>query len=94
MKKRFGFALAASALMTTVWAGAAGAIPVGPPAGAAGPPAAGCPKGNAGWQLVQPSGPEHLSAQYDFNGDGWVCARWLPGLDGQSLLAFLDNAVR
>lgn len=94
MRKRFGLTLAAGALMTLLCAGTASAIPNGPPERAAGPPIGGCPKGAAGWQLVQPSGPEHLSAQYDFNGDGWVCARWLPGLDGQSLIAFLDNVVR
>lgn len=94
MKKRFGLVLAAGALTTTLWAGAASAIPVGPPEGAAGPPIGGCPSGAAGWQLVQPSGPEHLSAQYDFNADGWVCAGWLPAFDGQSLLTFMDNVVR
>lgn len=94
MKKRFGLTVAAGALMTMLWAGTASAIPVGPPEGAAGPPAGGCPTGAAEWQLVQPSGPGHLSAQYDFNGDGFVCGRWVPGLDGHSILAFLDNVVR
>jgi hypothetical protein len=95
MKKRFGLVLAAGALMTTLWAGAASAIPNGPPAGAAGPPIGGCPTSAAGWFLVTPSGPDHVSAQYDFNGDNRVCARFIPGLVGQPLpVAFMDNVVR
>jgi hypothetical protein len=92
---RFGLALAAGALVASVSATAASAIPVGPPEGTAGPPIATCPTGaGAEWLLVQPSGPQHLSAQFDFNNDGWVCGRWLPAFDGQSAVAFLDNVVR
>ena len=107
MKKRFGLALAAGALMTALWAGAASAVPQGPPEGAAGPPTGGCPTGagakilggggvTTGWGLVQPSGPEHLSAQYDFNGDGWVCRKGslVPAFGGTILIAFMDNVVR
>ena len=106
MKKRFGLVLAAGALMTALWAGAASAIPVGPPEGAAGPPTGGCPTGagamitgqriTTGWGLVQPSGPEHLSAQYDFNGDGWVCRQGslVPAFGGTIVVTFMDNVVR
>src|SRR4051794_36607786 len=68
-KKRFGLALVANALVTLLLTGVASAErpPYGPPERAAGPPAGGCPTG-AGWGLVQPTGPEHLSAAYDFNG--------------------------
>ena len=65
--------------------------PYGPPEGAVGPPNAGCPK-SAGWFLVTPSGPEHLSAAYDFNYDNRVCARFLP--DGSGAVTFMDNVVR
>jgi hypothetical protein len=85
---RVGLVLVAGALLTPLWAGTAAAIPVGPPAGASGPPKGGCPA-NGGWSLVQPSGPEHRSAQYDFNGDGYVCARSEPGG-----ISFMDNVVR
>jgi hypothetical protein len=106
VKKRFGIALAAGALLTALWAGTASAVPEGPPEGAAGPPIGGCPTGagakatgggfTTGWGLVQPSGPEHLSAQYDFNGDGWVCrkASFVPAFGGDLLIAFMDNVVR
>ena len=40
--------------------------------------------------LVTPSGPEHLSAAYDFNRDGEVCARFVPA----GGIAFMDNVVR
>jgi hypothetical protein len=93
VKQRFGLAVVAGAMFTALWAGSASAIPNGPPPGAAGPPIGGCPSGAARWFLVQPSGPDHLSAQYDFNGDNFVCARFVPGLDGQSLIAFMDNVV-
>jgi hypothetical protein len=43
---------------------------------------------------VQPTSPEHLSAAYDFNGDGSVCRFWLPAFDGASLITFMDNVVR
>ena len=106
MKKRLSLAFVAGALLSSLWVGSASAIPVGPPEGAAGPPIGTCPTGaggkltgggyTTGWSLVQPSGPEHLSAQYDFNGDGWVCGRvtFTPAFGGSSFLAFLDNAVR
>lgn len=90
MNRSRSIALAAylAAVLTTVGAGAAGAIPVGPPTGTPGPPTGGCPAGGE-WLLVQPSGPEHLSAQYDFNNDNKVCARLTPGA-----IAFMDNVVQ
>ncbi len=94
MRKRLGVALIAGVLMTLLMPGVASAGPPnGPPAGAAGPPIGGCPTG-AGWGLVQPSGPDHLSAAYDFNGDGSVCRFWLPAFDGSTLITFMDNVVR
>jgi hypothetical protein len=93
MKRRSGLTLVAAALMASLLPGVASAEPserppVGPPEGTAGPPAEGCPTG-ARWLAVQPSGPEHLSAAYDFNRDGWVCRLLLPGG-----IAFMDNVVR
>ena len=90
MKKRIGLALAVSALMT-LWAGAAGATPKGPPDGAAGPPSGGCPAG-AGWKLVTPT-PGHLSAEWDLNGDGLVCVYFLPVPDAGGI-TFMDNVVK
>jgi hypothetical protein len=92
VKKRIGLALGAGALLASLSAGGAWASPQGPPPGASGPPVGGCPTG-AGWGLVQPT-PGHLSAEYDFNGDGWVCRYWLPALDGSSIITFMDNVVR
>jgi hypothetical protein len=40
---------------------------------------------------VTPSGPEHLSAAYDFNFDNQVCARFLPNQGGA--VTFMDNVV-
>lgn len=95
VKHRCAVALSACALAVLLAPGVAWADrpPYGPPEGASGPPEAGCPDA-AGWRLVTPSGPEHLSAAYDFNLDGEVCARWLPALGGSSLIAFMDNVVR
>ena len=95
MKKSLGRALVVATLMTALLPGVASAEqpPWGPPEGAAGPRVGGCPPA-ARWRLVQPSGPDHLSAAYDFNRDGWVCARWLPAFDGASMIAFMDNVVR
>jgi hypothetical protein len=95
MKKRLGLALIAGAIMTLLLFGVASAEqpPWGPPEGAAGPPVGGC-KAAAQWRLVQPSGPDHLSAAYDFNRDGWVCVRFLPAFDGSSMFTFMDNVVR
>jgi hypothetical protein len=94
VKKTVGHALVAAALMTMLSAGMASAAPpYGPPDGASGPPVGRCPAA-AQWRLVQPSGPDHLSAAYDFNRDGWVCVRWLPAFDGSSLITFMDNVVR
>lgn len=89
--KRFGVSLFAGALVTLLSPGLASADrpPYGPPEEASGPPVAACPT-EAGWRLVTPSGPEHLSAAYDFNLDGQVCARFLP----PSGIAFMDNVVR
>jgi hypothetical protein len=62
---------------------------------ASGPPTKACPTGNGSeWMLVTHSGPGHLSATFDFNADGQVCARWLPAFDGASGIAFMDNVVR
>ena len=97
MTKRFGVALAVGVLVAFLSSGVASAIPTGvrppygPPEGAAGPPNAGCPT-SAGWFLVTPSGPEHLSAAYDFNYDNQVCARFLPNQSGA--VTFMDNVVR
>jgi hypothetical protein len=92
MKARLGLVVCAGAMVVGVWAGPASAMPVGPPENASGPPVGGCPQGaGSEWFLVRPSGPEHTSAQYDFNNDGVVCARWLPAFDGQSGVAFKDN---
>lgn len=66
--------------------------PWGPPPDADGPPVQGCPSG-AGWFPVTPSGPDHLSAAFDLNNDGQVCARWLPAFDGTTLFTFMDNVV-
>ena len=85
--KRLGIVLAAAALMVSVFPGMASA--------ASGPPTKGCPTGTGSeWRLVTHSGPGHLSATFDFNADGQVCARWLPAFDGASGLAFMDNVVR
>lgn len=91
MARRFGVALFVGVLLALLSPGLASAErpPYGPPEGASGPPVGGCPA-EAGWFLVTPSGPEHLSAAYDFNGDGQVCVRLLPS----SGIAFMDNAVR
>src|SRR5262245_22933836 len=95
MKKRVGLVLVAGALMAPAWAGSASAIPNGPPDHASGPRVGECPKGDgAEWFLAQPSGPEHLSAHFDFNNDGFICARWLPAFDGQSAVTFKDNVGR
>ena len=97
MKKRFGLALAGGVVGMLLLAGPASAAPTGvrppfgPPPDAAGPVVAGCPK-SAGWFLVTPSGPEHLSAAYDFNYDFRVCARFIP--DGSGAVTFMDNVVR
>ena len=96
MKKRVGVALAVAALAAFLSTGVASADPTGlrppygPPEGAAGPPVGGCPT-SGGWILVTPSGPEHLSAAYDFNYDNHVCARFLP--NGSGAVAFMDNVV-
>ena len=89
MAKRFGVALFAGALVMVLSPGLAAAErpPYGPPEQASGPPVGGCPA-NAKWTLVTPSGPEHLSAAYDFNGDNQVCARFTSGG-----IAFMDNVV-
>ncbi|HEX5016781.1 MAG TPA: hypothetical protein VFX15_04270 [Actinomycetes bacterium] len=95
MKQRLALALAAGLFVTLAVPGVASAAQ--PPWGeknGEGPPIGGCPHGAAGWMLVQPSGPEHLSAAYDFNGDGWVCGAFTPGLDGASVIIFMDNVVR
>ena len=92
MKSRLSLFVFAGVAVVGFCTGPASAIPVGPPEHANGPRVGACPQsGGAEWRLVQPSGPEHLSAQYDFNNDGFVCARWLPAFDGQSALAFKDN---
>ena len=97
MKKRFGIALAGAVVGMLLLAVPASAEPsglrppYGPPEGAVGPPNGGCPK-SAGWFLVTPSGPEHLSAAYDFNYDNRVCARFLP--NGSGAVTFMDNVVR
>jgi hypothetical protein len=95
--KRFGAALAVGVLGSVLSSEVASADftgvrpPYGPPEGAAGPPNAGCPT-SGGWFLVTPSGPEHLSAAYDFNYDNRVCARFLN--DGSGAVTFMDNVVR
>jgi hypothetical protein len=45
---------------------------------------------------VTPSSPEHLSAAYDFNGDGVVCAYAFstPAFGGSTMIAFMDNVTR
>ncbi len=93
MRKSFGLALATGVLMTLVAPGVASAAqpPWGPKSGS-GPPVGGCP--NANWFLVQPSGPDHLSAAYDFNGDGWVCVTTAPFSNQNALFVFMDNVVR
>ena len=91
MGKRFVFAVLAGVLVGLLPPGPASAErpPYGPPSGASGPPVAGCPAA-AGWELVTPSGPEHLSAAFDFNLDGFVCGRVLPS----SGFTLMDNVVR
>jgi len=87
VKKSLSLAFATGVLMTSLAPGMASA--------ASGPPTNGCPTGNgAEWLLVTHSGPGHLSATFDFNADGKVCARWLPAFDGASGIAFMDNVVR
>ena len=93
VKKSLGLALATGVLMALVTPGAASAAqPPWGDKGASGPPVGACP--NAKWRLVQPSGPEHLSAAYDFNGDGWVCVTFAPFSNPESLIVFMDNVVR
>ena len=97
MKKRFGIAVAGGVVGVLLWPAAASAEPTGlrppygPPSAASGPMVGGCPN-SAGWFLVTPSGPGHLSAAYDFNYDGQVCARFIP--DGSGAVTFMDNVVR
>jgi hypothetical protein len=90
-----GVAAAGAVMATLLLPGVASAErpPYGPPEGASGPPIGACPTGG-GWGLVQPSGPEHLSAAFDFNGDGWVCGSWLPAFDGSTLFSLMDNVIR
>jgi hypothetical protein len=94
VKKRLGLVLIAGTLASAVMPGVASAEPVGirppfgPPEVAEGPPAGGCPT-VAGWRLVTPSGPGHLSAAYDHNGDGQVCLLLVPAGP-----MFMDNVVR
>jgi len=93
VRKSFGLALATGVLMTLVAPGVASAAqPPWGPKGGSGPPVGGCP--NANWLLVQPSGPDHLSAAYDFNGDGWVCVTTAPFSNQNALFVFMDNVVR
>lgn len=95
VKRLLGLALAVGALVTAMSPAVASAAgpPYGPPAHASGPPVGGCPNG-AGWESVEPSGPEHLSAAYDFNGDGFVCGYVLPAFDGDTLFSLKDNVSR
>jgi hypothetical protein len=94
VNKRFGLALGAGLLTVPLWPGVATAVPserppVGPPPGAEGPPVDGCPNGGW-WREVTPSGPEHLSAAYDFNFDNRVCGWVAPS----GALVLMDNVVR
>ena len=87
MRKRFGLALVAGALMTLLLPGVASAGPPwGPPEGAKGPPTGTCP---TKWITADPQ-PGHLAEAYDFNGDGLVCGLPLPG----GGFAFMDNVIR
>lgn len=92
--KRFALTLGAALLTVPLSAGLAAATPserppVGPPADAEGPPIGGCPTSGP-WRLVTPSGPDHLSAAYDFNGDNRVCGWVVPS---SGVLVFMDNVV-